>query len=262
MSTTLSPNFGSTPSIPQHFAEPPPMPMPEPRLDPSVGWVKGMAIGFRGFANEVEAAHAAWVAYRTFARRLAWRAGRRPIPIDIEPVRVDGDQIFAGRIPIGMLVRPGRESRSGKESFGFELQAPMRVDEMTMHRTALALKRTLRRSGVRWQLYARPRDTAARARQPVRAKPAPSDTKVAEQAPTSLLAHLLTGRAVTLLAIALVFVMVAAISRAVNPSSPDAIPLYIIALAGLGAASVGMLIRRWLPRGGETPDSDRGKAAL
>ena len=51
-----------------------------------VGWIAGESVGFRGFADETEAAHAAWVAYRALARRLAKTHGTRPLPIDTEPL--------------------------------------------------------------------------------------------------------------------------------------------------------------------------------
>src|SRR5919206_4274211 len=75
------------------------------------GWIVGDAVGFRGFADEVEAAHAAWLAYRTLARRLARTHGTRPIPIDTEPLAIQrGDHqevILSSGGALPSPVRPG-----------------------------------------------------------------------------------------------------------------------------------------------------------
>jgi hypothetical protein len=90
----------------------------------SVGWVRGWTVGFRGFANESEAAGAARVARRALARRLARRHGRPPAPTGVEPLALshaeDRVAILAGGQPIATLVRPGVESLSAPDSFGFE----------------------------------------------------------------------------------------------------------------------------------------------
>lgn len=243
MTTTIEANLAATPSIPPHFAEPPPAPLREPALDPEVGWVNGTAIGFRGFTTDVEAAHAAWVAYRTMARRLAWRLGTRPLPVDMEPVSLSGDHILAGGLPIATLVGPGPESPSGEHWFGFELQVPLPVDELQMHRTALALQRALRRAGIRWGMFERrpqkPRATRG------------AEIADAEQQPLSawrqlsIPARAVAARALAIVGIALLFVIVALADRIMSPPTPDAIPLYVIAFAGFGAALVGGAIRRW-----------------
>jgi hypothetical protein len=122
-----------------------------------VGWIRGDAVGFRGFADEVEAAHAAWVAYRTLARRLARTHGTRPIPIDTEPLALQrrGDQevILASNRHIAVLVRPGAESASGPDSFGFEIRVPPPADELRVRAMAHLMYRTLRRSGLRWGMW-------------------------------------------------------------------------------------------------------------
>ena len=119
--------------------------------DRIVGWIDATAIGFRGFATHNEAAHAAWVAYRTMERRLNRGTGMgfsnetRPMSL----VRSgDAELIVAGGSPIATLVRPGAESRSGSESFGFELPLPMPADEVTRRSTAYLIHRELRRLGV------------------------------------------------------------------------------------------------------------------
>ena len=48
--------------------------------DRAVGWTTDRTVGFLGFADQTEAVHAAWVAYRALARRLAREQATRPIP--------------------------------------------------------------------------------------------------------------------------------------------------------------------------------------
>jgi hypothetical protein len=167
MTTQLAPNTMSLP------------PPAQPHLDlldgnRLVGWVRGLALGFLGFANESEATGAAWVAYRTLARRLARRHGGRPAPIDVEPLSVgqDGDRtvILASGRPIATLVLPGVDSLSGPHSFGFEIQVPHPGDELSMRSLAYRVYRTLRKAGVRWAISKKRRvDTRRMAapRQPV-----------------------------------------------------------------------------------------------
>lgn len=135
--------------------------------DVRVGWIDGRAIGFRGFGSDVEAAHAAWVAYRTMARRFARELGQRPPPIDIEPISIRRsgavEHIVASGRSFGRLIRPGTGSRSGADSFGFELQVPVPAAELTMRSTAYLLYRTMRRAGIRWALW-RPGQVGAAAR--------------------------------------------------------------------------------------------------
>jgi hypothetical protein len=125
--------------------------------DRVVGWASGRTVGFRGFADEHEAVHAAWVAYRTLARRVARREGTRPIPVDTVPLRLvwrDGREVIlaSGRM-IGTLVRPGAKSRSGAHSFGFEVEVPAPADELMVRAKAHLMYRTLRRSGIRWGMW-------------------------------------------------------------------------------------------------------------
>jgi hypothetical protein len=125
--------------------------------DRVVGWVSGRTVGFRGFADEHEAAHAAWVAYRTLARRVARRRGTRPIPIDTVPVRLvwrDGREvILASGRAVATLIRPGAKSRSGAHSFGFEVEVPAPANELRVRAKAHLMYRTLRRSGIRWAMW-------------------------------------------------------------------------------------------------------------
>ncbi|HEX3159929.1 MAG TPA: hypothetical protein VHQ45_15530 [Gemmatimonadaceae bacterium] len=116
-----------------------------------------MAVGFRGFGDEADAVHAAWVGYRTLSRRFAHARGRRPIPIDTEPMSLgwsgDVELILAGGRPIATLVRPGADSPSGPTSFGFELQVPVPADEPTVRSIAYLIYRTMRRAGIRWAMW-------------------------------------------------------------------------------------------------------------
>jgi hypothetical protein len=133
--------------------------------DRAVGWTTDNAIGFRGFADETEAVHAAWVAHRALARRLARTHGTRPVPVDTEPLAVQrrGDQeaILASGRPIAVLVRPGATSPTGTDSFGFEVLMPSAMTELQVRGLAHLIYRTLLRSGLRWALW---RPAAARVR--------------------------------------------------------------------------------------------------
>ena len=145
---------------PDRLGLPPPVSLDLTDAGRAVGWLSGNRVGFRGFANEVEAAHAAWVAYRTLSRRLARRNGTRPIPVDIEPIalqrRGHEDVILASGRVIATLVRPGPGSRAGADSFGFELAIPHVIDELGMRSKAYFVYRTLRKAGTRWALWEPP----------------------------------------------------------------------------------------------------------
>lgn len=147
----------STHVSPDHRAPRPPLALDLVDADRRVGWVSGHTVGFRGFADEVEAAHAAWVAYRSLSRRLARRFGTRPIPIDIGSValqrRGKDEVILASGRMIGTLVRPGPESPAGPDSFGFEIAIPHVTDELGMRSKAHFIYRTLRKAGTRWALW-------------------------------------------------------------------------------------------------------------
>lgn len=144
---------------PERLAVPPPR-IPRRQVmdlmdaDQRVGWINGDRVGFRGFATEEEAAHAAWVAYRTMTRRLARSHNLRPLPIGSEPLalRRDGrhELIVASSGPVATLVRPDVEGSNGDGSFGFELSIPQPADEVLVRALAHLVYRTLRKSGVRW----------------------------------------------------------------------------------------------------------------
>ena len=143
---------------------PPPLDVDLIDANRTVGWVTGDAVGFRGFATDVEAAHAAWAAYRTLSHRLARQHGARPIPVSTEPLAVESrngrEMILARGRPIAALVRPGPESRSGPDTFGFEIRIPAPADELQVRAMAHLIYRTLRWSGIRWSLW-RPAATRA-----------------------------------------------------------------------------------------------------
>ena len=163
-----------------HTANPPPTGTGRPRLrldlvddGRTVGSLDGDVVAFRGFADETEAAHAAWVAYRTLARRLARSKGVRPAPIDTEPLALqrdgDGALILASGHPIARLVRHAPGTPDG--SLGFEITVPAPADELRVRAMGHLLYRTLRKSGVRWAMWT-PVAAPVAQRAPV-AQPAP-----------------------------------------------------------------------------------------
>jgi hypothetical protein len=153
--TTL--NHVTTKPSPDRLGLPPPREFDLMDGGRVVGWVATDVVGFRGFADEAEAAHAAWVAYRTLARRLARTHGIRPLPIDIEPITLEhrghDEIVISGGRKIATLVRPGVASRSGSDTFGFEIRVPAPADELQLRAMAYLMYRTLRKSGLRWALW-------------------------------------------------------------------------------------------------------------
>jgi hypothetical protein len=174
----------TTDRTPSRLPTPPPLALDLGHAGRSVGWVRDDTIGFRGFASNVEAAHAAWVAYRAIAQRLAKAGGRRPIPVDTERLtlsrRGDVELVAAGGRPIATLLRPGPASRSG-DSFGFEVHVPAPTYETRMRAMAYLAFRAMRKSGVRWALWARDAQPTQR---PADATPAiPADRPTSPRAP-------------------------------------------------------------------------------
>ena len=149
----------STQLAPHRMDLPPPSQFDLLDMDRVVGWIDGGRVGFLGFADEHEVASAAWLAYRTISRRLARRLRIRPIPIDTEPLALAQEEnrevILASGRSIATLVRPGSDSRSGPHAFGFTVDVPAPADEVMVRSTAHAIYRTLRKSGLRWALWAR-----------------------------------------------------------------------------------------------------------
>lgn len=147
----------SIPMDPSRMAVPPPLRQDIRDADTVVGWTHGTAFGFLGFGHEDDAVNAAWVGYRTMARRFASQSGGRLLPIDTEPMSLrrsgDAELILAGGRPIATLVRPGADSPSGPDSFGFELRLPVSAGPRAMRSTTHLVYRTLRRSGIRWAMW-------------------------------------------------------------------------------------------------------------
>jgi len=144
---------------PERLAVPPPH-APDRRtmdlmdVDQQVGWINGDRVGFRGFATDEEAAHAAWVAHRTMTRRLARSHNLRPVPIGSEPLALqragDEELVVASSGPVATLIRPDHDGPGGDDSYGFELSVPQPADEVLVRAMAHLIYRTLRKSGVRW----------------------------------------------------------------------------------------------------------------
>ena len=174
---------------PGNIGLPPPTARPLIDMDRGVGWVTGNTVGFLGFANEAEAADAAWVAYRTLTQRLARRRGTRPIPIGTEPLTIrrrgNRQEIVASGRVIGTLARAEAEHPDTPTSFGFEIQIPQPADEQdelserSVNGKADLMYRTLRKSGIRWAMWGR--DAAPPApgsvERPERAEPRTAQTR-------------------------------------------------------------------------------------
>lgn len=256
----------TTQLAPDRLALPPPLDLDLIDVGRTTGWIADNAIGFRGFGDETEAAHAAWIAHRTIARRLARTHGMRPVPVDIEPLaiqRIDGkEMILASGRPIAALVRPGADSRSGVSSFGFELLIPTPITELDGRAMAYLVYRTLRKSGVRWAMWLPDgwrvaeastaetiADTATDAAKNVDAE-TNGDTERPNRpawklltVPTRRASAGLTRAALAVLAIAGAVVLAVGLAPVVR--FPLA-PLAAVVLAGMGAGGVMLLRRRRL----------------
>lgn len=141
-----------------HLGLPPPAEWNLYDGDRVVGWTRANAVGFLGFADQTEAVHAAWVAYRALSRRLARDHGSRPVPIDVAPLSIrhtdnGAASILAGGRAIAELVRPGMGGVPAEGTFGFAIEIPEPADELRVRAMAHLMYRTLRKSGVRWTLW-------------------------------------------------------------------------------------------------------------
>lgn len=120
----------------------------------SVGWIRGQTVAFGGFATQAEAAHAAWVAHRTLARRQARRQGGPPTVIGTAGLAIahegESDTILADDRPIAQLLGPPADAPG---TFGFEIEIPQAADELAMRSKALVIYRVLRRSGLSWEMW-------------------------------------------------------------------------------------------------------------
>ena len=255
----------TTQLVPDRLALPPPLELDLVDAGRTTGWIANNAVGFRGFADETETAHAAWVAHRTIARRLARTHGMRPVPVDTEPLAIqrveDKEMILASGRPIATLVRPGPDTRSGVDSFGFELLIPAPITELEARALAYLVYRTLRKSGIRWALWRSdaPRvaeastaetsaDTTTGAAKNVDAetngiaeRPDPAARKVLA-VPTQ---RALSGPTRVALAVLALAAAVLAVGVAPFETIPLA-PLVAVLLAGMGAGGVMLLRRRRL----------------
>jgi hypothetical protein len=258
---------------PTHMAVPPPRELDLIDAGRLVGWVDGDVVGFRGFATETEAAHAAWVAYRTLSRRLARRDrdGSRPVPVDTAPLAIakrgGRDAILASGRAIATLVRPEADVRGDAASFAFEIRVPSPMDEVRMRAMAYLMYLSLRKSGMRWALWTRGRRRESQQSQgePRVARVDPNDgfTERGEEdapepgrrsAPPPKPASDVRSRAavtpagVRMTVVATVCVLIALLERATSAPRPVMIPLQAIALAGLAAVAVSEAVRRRRPR--------------
>ena len=138
-----------------HTALPPPMRHLLHRERP-IGWLEGNTLGFFGFADTRDAANAAWVAYRTVSRKVARLLGTRPTPIDIEPLRIERrngrEVIEASGRPFAQLVRPGPDSMSGLDWFGFSIEVPPAVSPRALPEIMRAASHALLKSGLPWSM--------------------------------------------------------------------------------------------------------------
>ena len=262
MNRTNGVNATSTPIVAPRLAVPPPGPTLDlTDMDRRVGWVRGDVIGFRGFGSHLEAAHAAWAAHRAIVRRLDRRTtSGATASIDPEPLtlaRSGGREVvLAGGRPIATLLRPGPESASGPDSFGFELRLGAPTSELTMRTAAHLAYRTLRRSGLPWAMWApadRPEPSPA-------AEPASrreSRASVAPSSPTRRSWPSIGRALVRIAAVAFFFVLVAVAARPFAATQPLTVPIGVIAFAGLGAAAIAEANRRRQPQRLQSPDGAR-----
>ena len=252
----------TTQLAPDRLALPPPLDLDLVDADRAAGWIADNAVGFRGFGDETEAAHAAWVAHRTIARRLARTHGMRPVPVDIEPLaiqRVEAkEMILASGRPIATLVRPGPDSRSGVDSFGFELMIPTPVTELEARAMAYLTYRTLRKSGIRWAMWRPVPQPAETSTAPTSVEPVIDPTRSIDARTNDVperrsrrvrvLPAVVTGEGTTRLTkVALtVLPLAAAAVLAVGVAPFVPIPLAAVLFSGMGAGSVMLLRSRRL----------------
>lgn len=217
---------------PARMAVPPPFEFDLLDAGRRVGWVRGGRIVFCGFRDEVEAAHAAWVAHRGLMQAIVDSFGARSAPVEAERLLVvrseDGAVVHADGRRVALLLPPGADGRLDDGRFGFELRVPSPHDEQWMRATAHALQRELRASHRRWTIF--PSVVATRA-------PVPAAV----------------GIGMRLAMVAVLAVLVALLQPIVAPGSAMRAPLLAVAAAAFGAAGVSELLRRVRARDGEGP---------
>lgn len=209
--------------------------------DRVVGWLVDDRVGFGGFATAQEAAHAAWVAYRTMERRRAWETGSRPLPIDIEPLTIhrrdDTEVIAASGRDVATLVRPDAGQRAVTASYGFEIALPHALDELTLRASAYHMYRALRRSGIRWEMWRKRVERVERANPPVAREAA-----VTPAAPAPAVSRVGTAATVVFAAI------VATASLLLIPNGSATTVLLAMVLIALGFVSSTTRPPRWRVR--------------
>ena len=237
----------TTQLMPNSMSLPPPVELALHDGDHHVGWVSDGALGFRGFADETEAVSAAWMAHRTVSQQLARRDGQRPVPIDVEPLAIvrrgDDEMILASARPIGRLLRPAADSRSGPDSFGFEVPLPL-ADELDLRSAAHLIYRTLRRSGIRWALWRReanPRGPVSSYRNLQQRYGFEGLARAGRRAPVGGVSAtaFVTRSIVIATAITLVIALLLTAPRAVS------LPIALVIGSGLIASGLAAMVARW-----------------
>jgi antitoxin (DNA-binding transcriptional repressor) of toxin-antitoxin stability system len=146
---------------PSRMSLPPPPMLAIVDRDRTVGWLDDDgAFGLGGFAHAREAMDAAFVAWRTVSRARARELGRRPVPIDAQPLALARDDdrvvITASGRPFAELLPAGAHPWSNFDSYGFAIRMEPLPDEERGRELARTAYRAVRKSGVPWSLF-RPR---------------------------------------------------------------------------------------------------------
>lgn len=131
------------------MATPPPAPMD--RYPEGIGWVDAHAIGFRGFNDEQDAAHAAVVAYRAMEEHLTGGRAFAPLDTSVPPtIARNGDieSVVVGKRPIARLIRLGSLQDGASGSIAFELEVPVPVTKRTLRSAANHLYEKMKARGV------------------------------------------------------------------------------------------------------------------
>jgi hypothetical protein len=236
-----------------HLGLPPPAQWTLYDADRAVGWTTDHTVGFHGFVDQTEAVHAAWVAYRALARRLAREQGTQDVPSETEPLSVwrhgDRELILAGGRAIAALVRSTDPGPTAPYPFGFELRIPHPADELRVRAMAHLMYRTLRRSGTRWALWEPEADSAA-----------PAATHEAREPGWRKLMTPSTWAALGMASLSLLVLALVV---------PDGLgtTFAVIGLAALAVFRAAAITGRWLPRrakleGGRNHDETRAVPSI